>query len=534
MYSDQERPPQLAEPGAVHQATAPMPLSALSQGLGFDFRLSERRFLLIIVDSLLILVAIWGAMALTEGPAFDGGLESFGDSLRLIRTHWHWIPLLMGGWWLMAWLNDLYDIPSSTNYPQTLVRLAITGFINLLAFMLAYFLLRVMALQVGNLHGWSMVAPLPDPLQLFYYVVPTLTMIAVWRRAYTFSFDRPPFHHRVLIVGTGKPGRIIADALTQDRLRQSPGIKCKVIGYVDGNDAGYSTAAGLLSDPTSGPTGELPLLGSEAELPALTRRLGIHEVVVAMERQLDQELFTRLVDCQAQGVRVTWMPDLYSRLYRQFPIECIDPGWAMHAMQDRPIFDRLQQVSKRALDLIVVVAASPLLLLFLLPLAIAIRLDSKGPVFYRQVRLGRGNQPFTIVKFRTMYEDAEKDGQARWATENDPRITRVGRFLRKARLDEMPQIINVLRGEMSLVGPRPERPEFVSELKEEIPFYGVRLMVKPGITGWAQVHYDYGNSTDDALLKLQYDFYYIRYWSLWLDLYILYRTVAVVARLKGM
>jgi lipopolysaccharide/colanic/teichoic acid biosynthesis glycosyltransferase len=165
---------------------------------------------------------------------------------------------------------------------------------------------------------------------------------------------------------------------------------------------------------------------------------------------------------------------------------------------------------------------------------VAIRLDSPGPVFYRQVRSGRGNRPFRIFKFRTMFVDAEKDGRARWATKDDPRITRVGRFLRKSRLDELPQVLNVLRGEMSLVGPRPERPEFVEELQQEVPFFRTRLMVKPGITGWAQIHYDYGNSARDALIKLQYDFYYIHYWSLWLDLYTLYRTLGVVARLKGM
>jgi lipopolysaccharide/colanic/teichoic acid biosynthesis glycosyltransferase len=133
-----------------------------------------------------------------------------------------------------------------------------------------------------------------------------------------------------------------------------------------------------------------------------------------------------------------------------------------------------------------------------------------------------------------MVVDAEKDGRAVWATENDPRITRVGRFLRKTRLDELPQLLNILKGDMSLVGPRPERPEFIEELQQAIPFYRVRLLVKPGLTGWAQIHYDYGNSVEDALIKLQYDFYYIRYWSLWLDLYTLFKTVYVVLRFKGM
>ncbi|MEM7035237.1 MAG: sugar transferase, partial [Chloroflexota bacterium] len=157
-----------------------------------------------------------------------------------------------------------------------------------------------------------------------------------------------------------------------------------------------------------------------------------------------------------------------------------------------------------------------------------------GPSFYKQTRLGRGGQPFTILKFRTMHVDAEKEGQARWSHQQDDRITRIGKFLRISRLDETPQLWNILKGDMSLVGPRPERPEFAAQLEAQIPFYHTRVLMKPGLTGWAQIHYEYGNSTEDALIKLQYDFYYLRHWSFWLDIYTLFRTVAVVVKLKGM
>ncbi|HEY6074985.1 MAG TPA: exopolysaccharide biosynthesis polyprenyl glycosylphosphotransferase, partial [Anaerolineales bacterium] len=197
------------------------------------------------------------------------------------------------------------------------------------------------------------------------------------------------------------------------------------------------------------------------------------------------------------------------------------------------IFNRMELGLKRLLDLVLLLVAMPLFLLMLIPIAIAIKLDSKGPIFYKQIRLGRAGEPYSIYKFRTMGVDAEKDGKARWAETNDPRITRVGTLLRKARLDELPQLINVLRGEMSIVGPRPERPEMVADLEKQIPFYRMRLLVKPGITGWAQINYDYGRTVDDALYKLQYDFYYVRYWSIWLDIYTLFRTVGVVFMLKG-
>jgi exopolysaccharide biosynthesis polyprenyl glycosylphosphotransferase len=227
------------------------------------------------------------------------------------------------------------------------------------------------------------------------------------------------------------------------------------------------------------------------------------------------------------------MPNLYERLFRCVPIQYVDPDWALSMLQGQPVFMRLQLACKRLLDLVLATVGLVVSAPFLLLVALAIRLDSSGPVFYRQIRSGRAGKPFTIVKFRTMIENAEQDGRARWATKDDDRITRVGRFLRKTRLDELPQLVNVLRGEMSIVGPRPERPEFIGMLEQEVPFYRTRLMAKPGLTGWAQVQYSYGSSVLDALIKLQYDFYYINHWSLWLDLYIIYRTIGVALRFKG-
>jgi exopolysaccharide biosynthesis polyprenyl glycosylphosphotransferase len=276
-----------------------------------------------------------------------------------------------------------------------------------------------------------------------------------------------------------------------------------------------------------------PLLGSETDLLEVVDKLNIQEVIVAIERNLEKELFSLLVDCRANGVRVSWMPNLYEKLLRSVPIQHIDPAWALHALQDKPIFNRLPAIGKRFLDLLLVFLVSPLILVVIPLVALAVRLDSPGPAFYRQTRAGVAGKPFSIFKFRTMFVDAEKDGKAKWAKSGDPRITRLGRFLRKARLDELPQLYNVLKGEMSIVGPRPERPEFIEMLEKEVPFYKTRLTVKPGITGWAQVHYDYGNSVEDALIKLQYDFYYIRYQSLALDIYIMFRTISVLLKLKG-
>jgi exopolysaccharide biosynthesis polyprenyl glycosylphosphotransferase len=275
-------------------------------------------------------------------------------------------------------------------------------------------------------------------------------------------------------------------------------------------------------------------LGDIRELPQLARKQWAREIVIASDAELEPQLFQYISNCQALGIRVTSMADFYARLERKIPVEYIGTNWVLQAIQDRALFRGLQLAFKRLMDLLLLLFGLPVLALLLPLLALLIHLDSPGPIFYRQVRSGRGGAPFWILKFRTMIADAEKAGKPQWATERDPRITRVGHFLRKSRLDEVPQLINILRGEMSFVGPRPERPEFVEMLREQIPFYDTRMMIKPGLTGWAQVHYDYGNSTDDALVKLQHDFFYIRHWTFWMDVYVLFRTVAVVLQLKGL
>lgn len=463
---------------------------------GFQIHFSERRALLVLIDGVIIWLAVWAALSLWQQPVEPGSHTS------LFNSHWHWFLGLLGGWWMLAWLNDLYDVPSSHSRVLSVVRV---GAVSVLA------LIMYLAVLILKLY------PLPHVF-FSYFALIALPGIVLWRWTYSIVFYRPPFQHRVMIVGRSERGQAITRILKQGR-----GINCKVMGYVDNEPA---TSAETIDG--------MPFLGHESDLPHLVQELQVHEVVVAVERNLEDSLFQELLECQMLGVRVSWMPDVYEKVCYYIPVQHIDPMWALHAMQARPAYNTVQRVYKRFFDLLMVILAWPFFGLALPLIALAIRLDSPGPVFYRQTRAGQGGKPFTILKFRTMRVDAEKDGKARWATEDDDRITRVGRFLRKARLDELPQLLNVLRGEMSLVGPRPERPEFIEQLEREIPFYRTRMMVKPGITGWAQIHYDYGNSMEDGLIKLQYDFYYVRYWSLWLDIYIVFQTFGVVLRLKGL
>jgi exopolysaccharide biosynthesis polyprenyl glycosylphosphotransferase len=233
-----------------------------------------------------------------------------------------------------------------------------------------------------------------------------------------------------------------------------------------------------------------------------------------------------LVSLRVQGLRVDDAPTALAGLTGRISLRSVRPSWFVFSEGFHR--SKWNDLLKRILDLVAAVIGLLASLPIMLFVAVAIRLDSKGSIIYRQKRVGRMNRPFEVLKFRSMRVDAEKESGAQWATENDPRITRIGRFLRKYRLDELPQFINVIRGEMSFVGPRPERPEFVTQLREKIPYYDERHSVRPGLTGWAQVRYSYGSSVDDASQKLEYDLFYLKNMSLTFDLAILFNTIRIV------
>jgi sugar transferase (PEP-CTERM system associated) len=264
----------------------------------------------------------------------------------------------------------------------------------------------------------------------------------------------------------------------------------------------------------------------------VVRRLGATEIVVALsERRGGSMPMRELLDCKLSGVQVSDIAAYFEHSLGQIRIDAVSAGWLIFGDGFNQGF--LRATVKRLFDIVcasvLLVLASPVMLVT----AVLIRLESAGPVLYRQERVGLNGLPFDVVKFRSMRTDAEMDGVPRWATAGDSRVTRVGRVIRKLRIDELPQLISVLVGHMSLVGPRPERPFFVDQLKQEIPFYAVRHSVKPGVTGWAQVSYQYGSTHEDTVNKLQYDLYYVKNHSLFLDLVILFQTVGVVLTGKG-
>ncbi len=319
---------------------------------------------------------------------------------------------------------------------------------------------------------------------------------------------------RILILGSGSAAALVGQTLKQ----ADP--HAEVVGYLPTANDGEPAV------PTAG------LLPAERSVADTARELRVDEIVVALtERRGGNMPLRALLDCRLRGIRVYDLSSHFEKTLGQIRLNHINAGWLVFGEG----FDQgpVRSVGKRAVDLVgsalLIVLLSPIVLLT----ALAIALEDGSPIFYRQERVGRHGRVFRVIKFRSMHTDAERDGQPRWAALRDTRVTQVGRFIRLARIDELPQLLNVLRGEMSLVGPRPERPFFAERLARDIPYFALRQSLKPGITGWAQVRYQYGSTTEDALEKLQYDLYYMKNHSLFLDLAILFETVVVVLTGRG-
>lgn len=319
---------------------------------------------------------------------------------------------------------------------------------------------------------------------------------------------------KILIFGSGEVARAVGNTL------KSADPHAQIVGYFPGpNETEPQVARAEIIEP-------------QGSLTETALKLGIDEIVVALsERRGGSMPLRQLLDCKLYGVRVVDIATHFEKTLAQIKISHVNAGWLIFGDGfNQGVF---RTSVKRVFDILF----SSLILLLALPImavtALIIKFESRGPVFYRQERVGLNGKVFEVIKFRSMRTDAEKDGKPRWATVNDDRVTKVGRFIRRVRIDELPQLLNVLRGEMSLVGPRPERQYFVDELVAKIPYYAVRHSVKPGVTGWAQVRYEYGSTIEDSVEKLQYDLYYVKNHTLFLDLLILLETVAVVLTGKG-
>ncbi len=469
------------------------------EGFRIPLRPVERVWLLRLVD----LVAVWVALGVWLSARFGRPVGP-----ELVGRHPTWFVLLALAWWLVAEVFDAYDARSTTQV-QTSVGVAVR---TALVASGLYLLIPYLS------------PPLPSS-RLALLGLPLLMAVSTTagRFLYGVAVAHTGTAPRMVIVGAGWAGRTIAETLAESGQLRS------VVGFVDDDPEKVGTTVPVQVGNTEA---TLPVLGPCSALEELIRTQGVSTLVLAITREVPAPLLERLVACLELGVEIVPMPVLYERLTGRVPVEHVGENWYVALPLNHRGTSHVWQVLKRGMDLLLGTLGLAVLVGLLPWVALAIYLDSRGPVFYVQERVGKGGRIFRLYKFRTMVPDAERDGP-QWARPNDPRVTRVGRFLRATHLDELPQVLNVLRGEMSAVGPRPERPEFVEELAREIPFYRLRHAVKPGMAGWALVRQGYAASKEDALVRLQYDLYYIKHQSLWLDLVILFKAALRALGLQG-
>ncbi len=479
------------------RATTSGSVNRLQKSNRWRLRVGERRTLLVIGDlvagslSLVVALYIWAS-----GDAWLSEV-----SLEFLKsrppTWFYLLPLI----WLIL-LVETYDLRNAGDLPRTVRGVFLAAAIGLMLYLGIYF--------------YSTPKSLPRRGVASFILAVTATTF-FWRYLYIRVISGFQFLRRVLVVGAGRAGSTLLEVINETS--PEPFV---IIGIVD-------------DDPEKiGQTIEryAVLGGSECLTETITREK-ISELIVAISGEMGGKMFQALLDAQELGVEITRMPVVYEELLGRVPIHHLEADWIIRSFVDEARVSAFYRLGKRLVDIAGGLMGALLLIVLLPFIALATLIDSGLPLFYVQTRSGQGGHPYQMIKFRTMRKDAEADGQPRWAKENDERATRVGRFLRRTHLDELPQFLNVLRGEMSLVGPRAERPELVELFQHHVPFYRSRLLVKPGITGWAQIHYGYAVTVEDTAIKLEYDLYYIKHRSLLLDFVIVLRTVGAVAGFRG-
>jgi exopolysaccharide biosynthesis polyprenyl glycosylphosphotransferase len=463
-----------------------------------QLQISERRALLMAGDIAAVFLSV--LIGLFIWTRVDQRLDF---TLEFIIAQSMWFVLLAALWVLLASANDFYELRIAARRGVTLRRLLLITLQTWVVYVLVFFL--------------SEPGTLPR-LFIVYYGAASVILIGLWRMSRPFLLGWTSERRRALIVGADWGAEAIIEAA-----QMYAAAEYEIRGII-----GAPEKVGTLVK-------SVPVLGSGADLMNFVRRDRITELIITSSDHLPGDVFPGVMDAYEQGIVIVPMPILYERITGRVPVEHVNNNWAVVFLpitnrdgmfNPYPLLKRVTDVTMALLGMIPFALLLPLL-------ALAIRLDSRGGVFYTQERMGRNGSIFRVLKLRSMTRDAEAQTGAVFAQRDDPRVTRVGRWLRKTRLDELPQLINVLRGDMSFVGPRPERPEHVVRLTQKIPFYRTRMVVRPGLTGWAQVQYQYGSTDEDAMIKLQYDLYYIRHQSLILDLNILIRTVGRVLSMSG-
>ena len=476
---------------------------------GFRLRANEHRLILLLSDlaastlATFLAAYVWKQYALQNLVAKGIDIERAERILRIQGFHVpSWFYLLPLGWLLL--MVELYDPHNSVSWRRTVRGIALAAFIGLVAYALIF------------IFNQDPTASLPR-FGVGAFIVLASIFTLILRLSYIRLYTTSGLQRRVLIVGAGKAGMTLAKVYCQ----ASP-PPFSLIGFIDDDfqkiDRMYFG---------------YPVIGASKDLLAIIDQYRVSDVVVAITGDVQGSTFQTILDVQERGVEVSRMPILYEEITQRVPVHHLESDWLIRSFVDQLKVSTFYEFIKRLLDIIGGLLGLAVFAILFPIIALATLIDSGVPILYAQDRLGKGGQPFKIYKYRTMVQDAEPDGLPQQATVNDDRVTRVGNLLRITHLDELPQFWNVLRGDMSLVGPRAERAQLIAEYQKQIPFYRARLLVKPGLTGWAQINYGYVASVTETGVKLEYDLYYIKHRSLMLDVTIVLRTIGTVLSRKG-
>lgn len=455
------------------------------------FNISERKVLLRIFDLVFVFTVLY-----LIGDLFDF------DYFSITKANWTWVLVLILYISIFGTVFELYDLQKSSKIEQVTSNIVLTASVTVLVYLLTPF--------------YTPFLP-TNRLQILYFYVAILSALLLWRYMYLTFIVSPRFYKKVLLVGEISNIESIIKAFKE----ADPNYK--IVGFINCESERHEGVR-FLGIPEY----------SATEIHKVIEEEGVKEIVVATynSENITSDIYHKLISLLETGFPITEYTQVYEEMTNRVPVQFVGKDFYKYFPFSRNNQNKLYLFFRRLMDALIAVIGIVFGIVFLPFIVLGNAIGNRGPLFYVQDRIGKNGDVFKMIKFRTMIQNAEHKG-AVWATKNDTRITAFGKFLRHSRLDEFPQFINILKGDMSLIGPRPERPHFVRELSQLLPFYETRHIIKPGLTGWAQVKTRYGSSVDDSLLKLQYDLYYIKHRSFFLDVNILIKTISTIIFFRG-
>lgn len=469
--------------------------SSTSRPINLRVRPTEKRALLLIGDSVSAFLALWiGLYFWSKGDAW---LSFSWEFLTTRPAWWFWtLPII----WLIL-MVELYDMRRAANLIETIRGIGTAALISIALYLVIYFTSEPNSLPRRG---------------VAVFIIATALLTLIWRLIAISWFSGRNFLRRVIIVGAGKAGLSI-----QKVIQDTQPLPYNVVGFVDDD-------AEKIGKVYQG----VPVLGGSDQLDGIIQEYSITDIIFAITVEINPGMLQAILDAEEGGIEVTTMPVVYEEILGRVPIFLLESDWLIRSFIDQAHTGGFYELAKRLMDIIIAMIGLFIMVVLFPLIATMILLESGYPIFYIQTRLGKNGTTYRMIKFRSMRQVSE--GVIQTTRQDDPRITRFGKLLRRSHLDELPQFINVLTGEMSMVGPRAEREELVAALQEVVPFYRARLLVKPGLTGWAQINFGYATSIEDTATKLEYDLYYIKHRSLMMDIITILRTASAVFGLRGM